>query len=105
MLINISTRQGEIGDATKEKITQKFEKLQRFFDRLTSLDVIVNFEKTDEPSVEVTVTSEKRNDFVASYQSDDLFGSVDQVVAKLEQQIKKHKERLKERGRNVPPED
>ena len=105
MQINISTRQGEISDATKEKITQKFEKLRRFFDRLTSLEVIVNLEKADEPSVEVTVTSEKRNDFVASYQSDDLFGSVDQVVAKLEQQIKKHKEKLKERGRNVPLED
>jgi putative sigma-54 modulation protein len=105
MLINISTRQGEISDATKEKIKQKFEKLQRFFDRWRAVEVLVNLEKTDGPSVEVTVTSEKRNDFNASYQSDDLFGSVDQVVAKLEQQIKKHKEKLKERGRNVPLED
>jgi len=105
MQINISTRHGEISDATKEKITQKVEKLQRFFDRLTSLDVTVNLEKADEPSIEITVTSEKRNDFVASYQSNDLLGSVDQVVAKLEQQIKKHKEKLKERGKNVPLED
>ena len=105
MQIKITTKQGEISNATKEKITQKLEKLLRFFDRLTFLDVIVNLEKADEPSVEVTITSEKRNDFVASYQSNDLFGSVDQVVAKLEQQIKKHKEKLKERGRNVPLED
>ena len=105
MLINISTRHGDIGDAAKEKITQKIEKLQRFFERLTSIEVIVDLEKADEPSVEVTVTSEKRNDFNASYQSSDLFGSVDQIVAKLEQQIKKHKEKLKERGRNVPLED
>jgi len=47
----------------------------------------------------------RRNDFVASYQSNDLFGSVDQVVAKLEQQIKKHKEKLKDRGKNVPLEE
>ena len=105
MQINISTRHGDISDATKEKITQKVEKLQRFFDRLTSVDVIVNLAKADEPSVEVTVVSEKRNDFVASYQSNDLFGSVDQVVSKLEQQIKKHKEKLQERGKNVPIED
>jgi len=105
MQITISTRHGEINDAAKEKITQKIEKLQRFFDRLTAVDVTVNLDKPDEPSVEVAVKSEKRNDFVASYQSNDLFGSVDQIVAKLEQQIKKHKEKLKERGKNVPLED
>ena len=105
MQINISTRHGDISDATKEKITQKVEKLRRFFDRLTALDVTVNLEKPDEPSIEVAVKSEKRNDFIASYQSDDLFGSVDQVVAKLEQQIKKHKEKLKERGKGVSLEE
>jgi len=105
MQINISTRHGEISDATKEKIIQKVEKLQRFFDRLTSLDLTVDLDKADEPSIEVTITSEKRNDFVASYRSGDLFGSVDQVVAKLEQQIKKHKEKLKERGKSVSLED
>jgi len=105
MQINISTRHGEISDATKEKISQKVEKLQRFFDRLTSVDVTVNLDKADEPSIEVTVQSEKRSDFVASYQSNDMFGSLDQVIAKLEQQIKKHKEKLRERGRNVPLED
>ena len=105
MQINISTRHGDISDATKEKISQKVEKLQRFFDRLTSLDVTVNLDKPDEPSIEVAVRSEKREDFVASYQSSDMFGAVDQVVAKLEQQIKKHKEKLKERGKNIPIED
>jgi putative sigma-54 modulation protein len=105
MQINISTRHGEISDATKEKITQKVEKLQRFFDRLTSVDVTVDLEKADEPNIEVAVQSEKRDDFVASYRSNDMFGSLDQVIAKLEQQIKKHKEKLRERGRNVPLED
>ena len=105
MQINISTRHGEISDATKEKFTQKVEKLRRFFDRLTSIDITVDLDKADEPNIEVTVQSEKRNDFVASYQSNDMFGSLDQVIAKLEQQIKKHKEKLRERGRNVPLED
>jgi len=105
MQINISARHGEISDATKEKITQKVEKLRRFFDRLTSIDVTVDLDKADEPNIEVTVQSERRDDFVASYRSDDMFGSLDQVIAKLEQQIKKHKEKLRERGKNVPLED
>jgi putative sigma-54 modulation protein len=105
MQITVSTRHGEISEATREKIIQKVEKLQRFFDRLTAVDVTVNLDKADEPSIEVAVKSEKRDDFVASYQSNDMFGSVDQVIAKLEQQIKKHKEKLRERGKNVPLED
>ena len=105
MQINISTRHGDISDATKEKITQKVEKIQRFFERLTSVDVTVDLEKADEPNIDVVVRSEKREDFVASYRSNDLFGSLDQIVSKLEQQIKKHKEKLKERGKNVPIEE
>jgi len=101
MQINISTRHGDISDATKEKITQKVEKVQRFFERLTSIDVTVDLGKADEPKIEVHVRPEKRDDFVASYQSGDMFGSLDQVLSKLEQQIKKHKEKLQERGKNV----
>ena len=104
MQINISTRHGDISDATKEKMRQKVEKLQRFFDRLTSIDVTVDLAKADEPDIEIAVRSEKRDDFIASYQSSDMFGSVDQVVSKLEQQIKKHKEKLQERGKNVSAE-
>jgi putative sigma-54 modulation protein len=104
MQINISTRHGEISDATREKITQKVEKIRRFFDRLTVIDVTVDLAKADEPNIEIAVRPEKSNDFIASYQSNDMFGSVDQVMAKLEQQIKKHKEKLKERGKNVPSE-
>jgi len=105
MQINISTRHGNISDASKEKITQKVEKIQRFFDRLTSVDVTVDLKKADEPNIEVIVRSERRDDFVASYQSGDMFGSLDQIVSKLEQQIKKHKEKLQERGKNVPAND
>jgi putative sigma-54 modulation protein len=105
MQINISTRHGDLSDASKEKITQKVEKIQRFFDRLTSVDVTVDLSKADEPNIEVVVKSERRDDFVASYQSNDMFGSLDQIVTKLEQQIKKHKERLHERGRNTPDEE
>jgi len=101
MQINISTRHGEINDATKNKIIQKVEKLQRFFDRLTSINVTVDLSKADEPNIEVTVKPEHRSEFIASYRSTDMFGAVDQIIDKLELQIKKHKEKLQERGKNV----
>ncbi|MCL2005399.1 MAG: ribosome-associated translation inhibitor RaiA [Planctomycetaceae bacterium] len=105
MQINVSARHGEINDATKERIVQKLDKIKRFFDRLTAIDAVVDFAKPEEPALEVAVNAEKAGVFVASYQSGDLFGSLDQVLAKLEQQIKKHKEKLKERGKHGPHEE
>jgi putative sigma-54 modulation protein len=102
MQINISARHGDLSDATKEKITQKIEKIQRFFERLTAIDVTVDLSKADEPNIEVIVKSEHKHDFVANYRSNDLFGSVDQVVAKLEQQIRKHKEKVQGHNKNLP---
>jgi putative sigma-54 modulation protein len=97
MQVNISTRHGEISEATQERITEKVGKLKRYFDRLMAVNVIVDLEKTDEPKLEIIVTPEHKHDFIANHQSKDMFASVDQVVAKLEQQIKKYKEKIQER--------
>ncbi|MDR2761226.1 MAG: ribosome-associated translation inhibitor RaiA [Planctomycetaceae bacterium] len=98
--INIETRHGEIADITKEKISAKVIKLQRFFERLLSIDIIIDLEKNDEPNVEVVVTPSPKGTFVANHRSNDMFGSVDQVVAKLEQQIKKYKEKIQDHNKN-----
>lgn len=101
MQVNISSRHGDISDATKEKITQKIEKVRRFFERLRSVDITVDLSKADEPKIEVVVKPERGESFVASYQSSDMFGSLDQIISKLEQQIKKYKEKLLERGKKT----
>lgn len=99
MQVRISTRHGEISEATREKITKKVEKLQRYFERLMSIDVTVDLEKADEPNIEVVATAEHKNDFVAAHRSKDMFGSLDQVITKLESQIKKYKEKIQDHGR------
>ena len=99
MQVRISTRRGELSQATQEKISKKVEKLQRFFDRITSIDVTVDLTKADEPTIEVLVSTEHKNDFVAKDSSKNMFGSLDTIVAKLEQQIKKYKEKIQEHNR------
>jgi putative sigma-54 modulation protein len=99
MQIRISTRHGSISEATEEKIKQKVERLQRHFDRLMSIDVVVDLEKTDKPKIEIQVVAEHKDGFVADYQSGEMFGAVDQCVAKIEQQIKKYKEKIQDHNR------
>jgi putative sigma-54 modulation protein len=92
--INISTRHGQLSEATREKIIAKVEKLSRYFERLTAISVTVNLEHAEDPVVELLVDAEHKHDFVATDQAGSLFGTLDNVVQKVEQQIKKYKARV-----------
>ncbi len=99
MQINISTRHGHISDETHEKITEKMEKLSRFFDRINSIGVTIDLEHRDNPVVDIDVTA-KQKEFVAKSQAGELMISVDQAVDRMEQQLRKYKEKVQSRHRN-----
>jgi putative sigma-54 modulation protein len=101
--IQISARHGHLSDASQERIAEKFEKLLRIFDRLASIEVTIDLEDSAAPQVDVKVSAEHKHDFVAHHQSDNLMGSIDAVVHRLEQQLRKYKEKVQERHRNSDP--
>ena len=101
MQIDISMRHGHLSDPTQERIRSKVERLSRIFDRLTSIVVTVDLKDRDKPHVDINVSAERKHDFVAADQSASLMASVDNVVHKLEQQLRKYKERVQERSRQV----
>jgi putative sigma-54 modulation protein len=99
--INISARHGQLSDATRSKISAKVEKLARLFERLTAIDVIVDLEHADTPHVEIIVSAEHKNDFVANEQTESLTASLDGAMHKLEQQLRKYKEKVVDRHRTT----
>lgn len=101
MQINISARHGQLSDATRAKISAKVEKLVRLFERLTAIDVVVDLEHADTPIVEILVSAEHKHDFVANEQSESLMGSLDGAMHKLEQQLRKYKEKVVGRNRTT----
>ena len=57
---------------------------------------------SDSPKVEVIVSAEEVNDFFASGTGGNIIAAVDNVMDKLESQLRKHKEKLKgHRAREV----
>lgn len=100
MQIRISTRHGNVSEATRSKITAKLEKLTRLFDRLTQIEVTIDLERRDDPSVDLRVAAEHKHDFVATSRSGELLASVDQAIHKLEQQLRKYKQKIQNRHRN-----
>ena len=100
MQIRISTRHGQLSDETQTKITSKMEKLTRFFERLTDIEVTVDLEHRDNPSVDLKVSAEHKHDFVAASRTDNLMTAIDSVVEKMEQQLRKYKQKVQERHRS-----
>lgn len=100
MQIKVAVRHGHLSDTSRDRISEKAEKLTRFFERLTAIDVIIDLKDEESPSVDMLVSAEHKHDFVAHDQSESLMGSVDAVVQKLEQQLRKYKEKVQERHRN-----
>jgi putative sigma-54 modulation protein len=99
--VQISTRHGHLSDASQQNITAKAEKLLRIFDRITAIEVTVDLKDSDSPRVDAKVSSEHKHDFVAHDQSANLMGSVDTVFHRLEQQLRKYKEKVQERHRGA----
>jgi putative sigma-54 modulation protein len=101
--IKVSTRHGQLSEASQKKIAAKAEKLSRIHDRLTSIDVVVDLTDEAAPRVDLQVAAEHKHDFVAHDQSDNLMGSVDAAVGKIEQQLRKYKEKVQDRHRSGEP--
>lgn len=100
MQINVVTRHGSLNDATREKVVAKAEKLQRYFDRLSSIEVIVDLKAADDPVISIKVSAEHKHDFLAQDQVGGLWPSLDAVIQKLEQQLRRYKEKVQTRHRN-----
>ena len=99
MQIEISTRHGHVSEETRAKIAAKVEKLTRFFDRMSAIEVTIDLEHPEAPNVDLRVSAKHKHDFVATNRSDNLLVAIDHVVEKMEQQLRKHKEKVQDRHR------
>ena len=96
MQIKISARHGHLSEATQEKLQAKLEKLTRLFDRLTEVELTVDLQDPGRTEVELRVNAEHKHDFLAKEADGEFMAAVDGAVHKLEQQLRKYKEKVQE---------
>jgi putative sigma-54 modulation protein len=101
--ISISARHGHVSEATQAKVRAKVEKLARIFERLTAIEVTLDLEHPEAPEVEILVSAEHKHDFVAREQAAELMAALDGALPKLEQQLRKYKEKVQDRHRTPAP--
>lgn len=101
MDINLTVKHGELAEDVQNTIREKVSKLPRFFDRTSRIQVVADM-KPSEPFVELIVSAEETNDFVASDSANNVVAALDKAISKIEKQLRKHKEKLKgHRGRDT----
>ena len=100
MQMSISIRHGHVSDATQAMIQEKLDKLTRLNDRISAIEVTVDLEHRDLPAVDLKVSA-KKHEFMAVAQAENLLAAVDIVVDKMEQQLRKHKEKVQDRHRGT----
>lgn len=96
MQLTVTGRHIETTDSMRHYAEEKFGKLTRFYDRIESIDVILD-QESNQHRVEVLVHADHKNTFVAQVDASDFYEAVDLVVDKLERQITRHKDRQRDR--------
>jgi len=96
--IKISVRHGHLAEPSQQFIREKAQKLLHLFSRITMIEVTVDLQ--DELKlVEFRVDAEHKHDFVGSERNKDVLAAVDMVMAKLEGQLRKYKEKIQDHRR------
>ena len=99
MQVAITCRHGKISDGVRDQMSRKSEKLLTYFERVTAIGVTVDFEG-DRVKVEILVDTEHKHNFVAHDTGDDVLPMFDSALHKMEQQIKKYKEKVQDHRRD-----
>lgn len=92
MQINLTGRHLEITEPLKEFVEEKFSKLERHFEQINNVYVVLSVEKIRQIA-EATVHVNGAEIF-ANSESEDMYAAIDLLIDKLDRQVIKHKEKL-----------
>lgn len=99
MQISVTGQNIDMTAAIRAYVEEKFARLERHFDHMTNVHVILRVERERqhaEASVHVNGA-----DLFADHEHTDMYAAIDALVDKLDRQVKKHKERLTDHRRGA----
>jgi putative sigma-54 modulation protein len=107
MQLELTGHHIEITDSLRAYVNEKMARLERHFDKVSNIHVILVVENVRNKA-EATVHM-RGNDIFAECTDNDMYAAIDGLVDKLDRQVKKHKEKitnhLHNRKNNYPLEE
>ena len=91
MQVNISGQHLEVTQALRDSINDKLARLERHYDKITNVQVILSVEK-HQHKIEATLNI-PGGEVVANAVNEDMYAAIDSLYEKLDRQLIKHKEK------------
>jgi putative sigma-54 modulation protein len=91
MQISLTGHHLDVTEALKNYVDSKFERLERHFDNVTNVHVILSVEKLRRKA-EATIHINGGNVFADSVH-EDMYAAIDSLIDKLDRQVIKYKEK------------
>ena len=98
MQIDRTGQHVEITPPLREYVNSKMERLERHFDHVTNIHVVLSVEKLRHKA-EATLHVSGGTLFADAVQ-EDMYAAIDSLTDKLDRQVKKHKEKLTDHHRS-----
>lgn len=93
MNVNISGHHLDLTPPLRDYVRDKLKRVERHFDHLISAEVVLSVEKVRQKA-EATVHASGAN-LHAEAIAEDMYAAIDLLVDKLDQQTRKHKEKVR----------
>ncbi len=94
MQINLTGHHVDVTPALKEFVENKISRIERHFDHLTHVNVILTVEKLRHKA-EATINISGAQVYADSTE-ENMYSAIDSLVDKLDRQVKRHKEKTKD---------
>lgn len=95
MQIELTGHRLIITAAMRNFVNEKFKRLERHFDHVINTRVVLSVEKKIHHQAEASLLV-SRNKIFANATADDMYIAIDELIDKLDRQIVKHKEKIKD---------
>ena len=92
MQINLTGHHVEITTTLRDYVNSKFAKLERHFDHISNVHVVLTVEKLNQ--IAESTVHLKGADVHAKAENADMYASIDALIDKLDSQILKHKGKI-----------
>lgn len=92
MNFNITGHHVEITDALRDYVSQKLDRIEGHYDKITSVNVTLTVEKLQQKA-EATIHV-AGNDIHANSVQPDMYAAIDDLADKLDRQVRRYKSKL-----------
>lgn len=103
MQIDVSGQNMEVTQALRAYVTEKLDRVERHFDNLINIHVVLRLEKIEHFAEGVLSVGGRTNPIHAEASDEDMYAAIDKMIDKLDRQVRRHKAKVTDHHRNDRP--